>query len=76
MSNTLKIKTLPSNDFAFVYVHRKNGAIRVESLDTAKHVDGSPEWKHVSTLNPYVCLENILMASTRQRTQYIKDLLK
>jgi hypothetical protein len=76
MSNTLKIKTLPNNDFAFVYVHRKNGAIRVESLDTAKHVDGSPEWKHVSTLNPYVCLENILTASTRQRAQYIKDLLK
>ena len=76
MSNTLKIKTLPSNDFAFVYVHRKNGAIRVESLETARNVDGRPEWKHVSTVNAHICLENILTASTRQRTQYIKDLLK
>jgi hypothetical protein len=61
---------------AFIYVHKGNGLIRVESLDTAKHIDGNPEWKHVSTVNAHVCLENILTASTRQRTQYIKDLLK
>ena len=65
-----------SDSFAFIYVHRKNGVIRVESLETARRLDGRPEWKHVSTVNPYVCLENILTASTRQRTQYIKDLLK
>lgn len=64
------------DSFAFIYVHRTNGAIRVESLETARNVDGRPEWKHVSTVNAHVCLENILTASTRQRTQYIKDLLK
>ena len=61
---------------AFIYVHKTNGAIRVESLETARQVDGRPEWNHVSTVNAHVCLENILTASTRQRTQYIKDLLK
>ena len=61
---------------AFIYVHKTNGAIRVESLETARRVDNRPEWKHVSTVNAHVCLENILTASTRQRTQYIKDLLK
>ena len=64
------------DSFAFIYVHRSNGAIRVESLETARRVDNRPEWKHVSTVNAYVCLENILTASTRQRTQYIRDLLK
>ena len=64
------------DSFAFIYVHKGNGTIRVESLETARNVDGRPEWKHVSTVNPHVCLENILTASTRQRTQYIKDLLK
>jgi len=64
------------DSFAFIYVHRSNGAIRVESLDTARRVDNRPEWKHVSTVNAHVALENILTASTRQRTQYIKDLLK
>lgn len=61
---------------AFIYVHRQNGVIRVESLDTARNIDGKPEWNHASTVNAHVCLENILTASTRQRTQYIKDLLK
>jgi len=64
------------DSFAFIYVHRSNGAIRVESLETARRVDNRPEWKHVSTVNAHVALENILTASTRQRTQYIKDLLK
>ena len=64
------------DSFAFIYVHKTNGAIRVESLDTARRVDNRPEWKHVATVNAHVCLENILTASTRQRTQYIKDLLK
>jgi len=61
---------------AFIYVHAWNGLVRVESLDTARNIDGNPEWKHVATVNAHVCLENILTASTRQRTQYIKDLLK
>jgi len=64
------------DSFAFIYVHKGNGTIRVESLDTARNVDGRPEWKHVSTVNAHIALENILTASTRQRTQYIKDLLK
>ena len=64
------------DNFAFVYVHKTNGSIRVESLETARQVDGRPEWKHTATVNAHVCLENILTASTRQRTQYIKDLLK
>ena len=64
------------DSFAFIYIHRTNGAIRVESLDTARNVDGRPEWKHVSTVNAHVCLENILTESIRQRALYIKDLLK
>jgi len=67
---------MSDNSFAFIYVHKGNGTIRVESLETARNVGSRPEWKHVSTVNAHVCLENILTASTRQRTQYIKDLLK
>jgi len=61
---------------AFIYVHVFNGLIRVESLDTAKHVDQSPEWKHVSTVNPHVVLESILRATIKERNQIIKHLLK
>jgi hypothetical protein len=60
---------------AFIYIHRQNGMIRVESLQTAKHVDQSPEWKHVSTVNVHVVLENILRASIKDRNQIIKHLL-
>ena len=60
---------------AFIYVHAWNGIIRVESLDTAKHIDGNPEWKHVSTINPHVVLENILRASAKDRNKIIKHLL-
>ena len=60
---------------AFIYIHRQNGMIRVESLQTAKHVDQSPEWKHVSTINAHVVLENILRASIKDRNQIIKHLL-
>ena len=60
---------------AFIYIHRQNGMIRVESLETAKHVDQSPEWKHVSTVNVHVVLENILRASIRERNKIIKHLL-
>jgi hypothetical protein len=62
-------------DCAFIYVHAWNGAIRVESLDTAKHIDGNPEWKHVSTINVHVVLENILRASIKDRNKIIKHLL-
>lgn len=62
-------------NFAFIYVHAWNGAIRVESLDTAKHVDQSPEWKHVSTVNVHVVLEMILRAKGKDRNQIIKHLL-
>ena len=61
---------------AFVYVHAWNGTIRVESLDTAKHIDGNPEWKHVSTINAHVVLENILRASIKDRNKIIKHLLE
>ena len=60
---------------AFIYVHAFNGTIRVESLDTAKHIDGNPEWKHVSTINAHVVLENILRATIRERNKIIKHLL-
>ncbi len=60
---------------AFIYVHAFNGIVRVESLDTAKHVDQSPEWKHVSTVNPHVVLEQILRATIKDRNLIIKHLL-
>ena len=64
------------DSFAFVYVHAFNGTIRVESLDTAKHIDGNPEWKHVSTIAAHVVLEQILRASnTEERELLIKHLL-
>jgi hypothetical protein len=62
-------------DCAFIYVNKTNGMVRVESLDTAKHVDQSPEWKHVATVNPYVALEQILRAKGKERNQIIKHLL-
>ena len=60
---------------AFIYVHAFNGLVRVESLDTAKHIDGNPEWKHVSTVNVHVVLEQILRAKGKDRNQIIKHLL-
>jgi hypothetical protein len=60
---------------AFIYVHKTNGVVRVESLDTAKHIDGKPEWKHVSTINVGVVLEQILRAKGKDRNQIIKHLL-
>ncbi len=62
-------------DCAFIYLHKTNGIVRVESLDTAKHVDQSPEWKHVSTENPHVVLESILRAKGKDRNLIIKHLL-
>jgi hypothetical protein len=63
------------DSIAFVYVHAFNGLVRVESLDTAKHIDQSPEWKHVATINAHVVLENILRASIKDRNKIIKHLL-
>ena len=61
---------------AFIYVNKTNGVIRVESLDTAKHIDGKPDWKHVATINTHVVLEQILRASnTEERELLIKHLL-
>jgi hypothetical protein len=60
---------------AFIYVHAWNGLVRVESLDTAKHIDGNPEWKHVATINPHVILEQILRANGKERNLIIKHLL-
>ena len=62
-------------DCAFIYVNKTNGIVRVESIDTAKHVDQSPEWKHVATINPHVVLESILRATIKERNQIIKHLL-
>jgi len=61
---------------AFIYVNKTNGMVRVESLDTAKHIDGNPEWKHVSTVNPHIVLEQILRAKGKERNLIIKHLLK
>ena len=61
---------------AFIYINKTNGVIRVESLDTAKHIDGKPDWNHVSTINTHVVLEQILRASnTEERELLIKHLL-
>ena len=60
---------------AFIYVNAFNGLVRVESLDTAKHIDGNPEWKHVSTVNVHVVLEQILRAKGKERNLIIKHLL-
>jgi hypothetical protein len=60
---------------AFIYVHAWNGTIRVESLDTARNIDGNPEWKHVATINTHVVLENILRATIKERNKIIKHLL-
>ncbi len=60
---------------AFIYIHAWNGTIRVESLDTARNIDGNPEWKHVATINPHVVLESILRATIKERNQIIKHLL-
>jgi hypothetical protein len=62
-------------DCAFIYVHKSNGMIRVDSIDTARNVDGNPEWKHVSTVNPHAMLESILRATIKDRNQIIKHLL-
>lgn len=63
-------------NFAFIYVHAWNGSIRVETLGTAKSIQGNPEWKHVSTINPYAWLEMILRASIKDRNKIIKHLLQ
>ena len=60
---------------AFVYVNKTNGIVRVESLDTAKRIDGNLEWKHVATINPHVVLESILRATIKERNLIIKHLL-
>jgi hypothetical protein len=64
------------SNYAFIYVHAFNGMIRVECLDTARNIDGNPEWKHVSTINPHVVLEQILRATIKDRNLIIKHLLK
>ena len=60
---------------AFIYINKNNGVIRVESLETAKHIDGNPDWKHVSTISAHVVLEQILRAKGKDRNQIIKHLL-
>jgi hypothetical protein len=61
---------------AFIYVHKTNGVIRVETLETAKTLHDRPEWKHVSTVNVHVVLEQILRAqNTEERDLIIKHLL-
>ena len=60
---------------AFIYVHKTNGVVRVESLDTTKHIDGKPDWKHVSTVDALVSLEMILRATGEERELLIKHLL-
>ena len=69
------MSSIGPNTVAFIYVHKTNGAIRVESLDTARNIDGNPEWKHVSTINAHVVLENILRAKGKERNLIIKHLL-
>ena len=63
------------DSIAFIYVHAFNGLVRVESLDTAKHIDSNPEWKHVTTINTHFVLEQILRAKCKERNLIIKHLL-
>ena len=63
------------DSIAFIYVHAFNGLVRVESLDTAKHIDGKPDWNHVSTVDALVSLEMILRATGEERELIIKHLL-
>ena len=61
---------------AFIYINKTNGVIRVESLETAKNIDGKPDWNHVSTISAHVVLEQILRASNmEERELLIKHLL-
>ena len=73
---SVSIKPPLEGSYAYVYVHKTKGIIRVGDIRNAEQIESSGSWNHVSTVNAHVCLENILTASTRQRTQYIKDLLK
>ena len=67
---------LGPNTAAFIYINKTNGVIRVESLETAKHIDGKPDWNHVSTISAHVVLEQILRASNmEERELLIKHLL-
>jgi superfamily I DNA and RNA helicase len=66
---------LGPNTAAFIYINKTNGVIRVESLETAKHIDVNPEWKHVSTIAAHVVLEQILRAKGKERNLIIKHLL-
>jgi hypothetical protein len=61
---------------AFIYVHKQSGAIRVESLETAKHIDSRQEWNHLSTINVHVVLEYILRATPEDRDEIIKNILR
>ena len=63
------------DSIAFIYVNKTNGLVRVENLDTARNIDGNPEWKHVSTINTHVILEQILRAKGKERSLIIKHLL-
>ena len=64
------------DSIAFIYVNKTNGLVRVESLDTARNIDGKPDWNHVSTINTHVVLEQILRASNiEERELLIKHLL-
>lgn len=69
------MSSIGPNTAAFIYVNKTNGVIRVEDLDTAKHIDGNPEWKHVATINTHVVLEQILRAKGKERNIIIKHLL-
>ena len=60
---------------AFIYINKTNGVIRVETLETAKNIDGRPDWKHVSTVNAHIVLEQILRAKGKERNLIIKHLL-
>ena len=70
------MSSIGPNTAAFIYINKTNGVIRVESLETAKHIDANPEWKHVSTIAAHVVLEQILRAPNQdERELLIKHLL-
>jgi hypothetical protein len=72
----VSIKPPLEGSYAFVYVHKTKGIIRVGDIRNAEQIESSGSWKHVSTINAHVALEEILRATIKDRNKIIKHLLK
>ena len=72
----MTIKPPLEGSYAFVYVHKTNGKIRVGNISNAEQIEQSGIWNHVTTINAHVALEEILRATIKDRNQIIKNLLQ